>query len=980
MKHLLLQIVLFFIASTAVVGQININEYSAANLYNIKDNHNKTEDWIELYNSQEIDVDISGYHLSDKASKPGKWTIPEGTIIPAHGYLVFWCSGRDESFRGHFHTNFKLAQTKGNETLIFSDPSEIVIDEIPLGIALTDHSYSKTEDGGDTWAVCTTPTPRASNNNVKTYQRYTVAPSMDKEAGFYIDEVLVTITNNEPNSTLRFTTNGDNPTENSPIYMIPIAVNNTTIVKATSFSEDTTILTGKMDFNTYFINENFTLAVFSVGADEVINLANGNGDLIPVGSIEYFTKDKVRDATSFGSLNRHGQDSWILDHRSIDWVSRDEMGYSKAVKAKLFSYSDRDEYQKFMFRNSGDDNYPANDDQSHEGSTHIRDEYVQTLAMEGGMKVDQRAVERVILFLNGEYWGVYGMRERPVDHDYTKEYYDQGKYDLQFLTTWGSTQAQYGGAKAFNDWYRLRDFIMMNDMSDSTNYDMVKDELNVLSLIDYMIVNLNSVASDWLNYNTGWWRGIDADGDHKKWGYILWDLDATFDYYINYSGVPNTDPDAVPCDIDEIANFVEGFFGEIGYGTQNAGGGHPIANPETCVTILNGSSPYPATDTIYTIVIEQDDHCCNTLWDKPCQDLYDEIGQSIGGGGGGSAANCPSVLNGTCPFPANDPNLILTMSFAENCCDEWGGFCNEIYDFFAAGGGGGGGTEVSGNVGMHAKIFQKLQNESPEFKQLYYSRQADLMNTVYSCENMISTLERMLAVIEPEMPRQIERWGGTMTEWQQNVDKLKSFINQRCELFDDGMTECFELTGPFEVTMMVQPEGVGEIKINTIDIETFPWKGDYFGGMINKLKAKSKHDDYVFSHWESKAGSEFAPSMMDRKSTVTLVTQDTIVAVFKNLTAVTDLESGITLNVFPNPTTNVLNVNYDLKESANIKVSLVSMLGQSIAEFPKFNGNKSAGNHSITIDIDRYTIPAGIYLLKLQSERFDVTRKVSIVD
>jgi len=61
------------------------------------------------------------------------------------------------------------------------------------------------------------------------------------------------------------------------------------------------------------------------------------------------------------------------------------------------------------------------------------------------MSLDVRSVERVVVFLNGEFWGVYGMRDRPVDHDYTGYHYDQGKYDIQYLTTWGETEIQYGG-------------------------------------------------------------------------------------------------------------------------------------------------------------------------------------------------------------------------------------------------------------------------------------------------------------------------------------------------------------------------------------------------------------------------------------------------------------------------------------------------------------------------------------------------------
>ena len=47
---------------------------------------------------------------------------------------------------------------------------------------------------------------------------------------------------------------------------------------------------GKMDFNTYLIDEDFTLAVFSVAADSVLDLAGGNGPVIPIGSLEYFNK------------------------------------------------------------------------------------------------------------------------------------------------------------------------------------------------------------------------------------------------------------------------------------------------------------------------------------------------------------------------------------------------------------------------------------------------------------------------------------------------------------------------------------------------------------------------------------------------------------------------------------------------------------------------------------------------------------------
>lgn len=914
MKKIITLFVCVNLLAYTAFGQVLINEFSTSNLNGFLDNYERTEDWIELYNATNQAIDLGGYHLSDKESKPAKWKIPAGTIIPANGYLVFWCSGRDEVSDGNYHTNFKMAQTKNNEIVLLSDPNEIIIEMFDLDLTLVEHSRCRAQDGSDNWVVCTNPSPNASNNGTDQFASYTVSPSMDMEAGFYDETIIVTIINNEDASVLRYTVDGSNPVEISPVYTEPLTVNETTVIKARAFSENENVLPGKMDFNTYFINEEFTLAVFSVAADEVVNLANGDGELIPIGSLEYFNLDKERAATSFGSLNRHGQDSWILPHRSIDWVSRDEMGYSKAVKAELFGYSNRDEYQKFMFRNSGDDNYPANDDDDHEGSTHIRDEYVQTLAQIGGMKLDQRAVERVILFLNGEYWGLYGLRERPVDHDYTNEYYDQGKYDLQYLTTWATTEIQYGGEEAVTEWEGLRDFILTNDMGVEENYQTVKDQLQVTSLIDYMIVNLNCVASDWLNYNTGWWRGLDPEGDHKKWGYILWDLDATFDYYINYSGVPNISPDARPCDINEIADFMDDFF------DTGSGGGTPVENPDACATIINGSSPYAVTDTVFLQTIAADIYCCETDWDSQCQDLYDSIANGGGTGGAGE-----------------------------------------------------------GDVGKHEKIFLKLQEESDEFRQLYYSRQADMQNTVYSCENMMYVLDSMLAVIEPEMPRQIERWGGSMQEWEENVQDLKNFIGERCLLFDEGMVGCFDLSGPYNLTLKVEPQGVGEIKINTIDVETFPWTGAYYGEMDNKVKAKATDDNYVFSHWEQTAGSLILPDSTERKARIRLENPDTLTAVFTQVTATNELQSGIALNVFPNPATNQLTIKYELDQPMEVNISLYSITGQKVLTLDNQNNKQAVGVHVQEIDIVKPQLPTGVYILKLQASQHQMARKVTIV-
>ncbi len=949
--------------STPCFSQISVNEYSVSNLEDFEDNYGRFEDWIELYNNSTEPVDIGGWYLSDKENKPTKWRIPDGSIINGNAHLVFWCSGRDTLVQENFHTNFKLSQTKGTDMILLVNPEMEVVEMHALDLTLLGHSRSRMQDGDSNWRICTEPTPGASNDSSPQFLRYTETPEIELEAGFYNGTRVVHINNVDDEATLHYTLDGTNPSAFSQLYSGPIIVDATTVVKAAAFPTNDELLPGKMAFATYFIDETFSLPVFSVAANTVIELANGTGELIPIGSLEYFDKEGTLQAVAFGSLNRHGQDSWVLPHRSLDYFCRDEMGYEKAVNYPMFSYSERDEYQKFMFRNSGDDNYPADDEPSHIGSTHIRDEYVQELSRTGDMKLDTRAVERVILFLNGQYWGVYGMRERPVDHDYTKEYYDQGKYDIHYLSTWGTTEAEYGGLAAFTDWFEIRDFILENDMSIEENYDYARSRLRMISLSDYMLANLNTVAADWLNYNTGWWRGLDPEGDHKKWGYILWDLDATFDYYINYTNIPNRGPDALPCDIEDISDFMDAFFSDSD------------TEAEDCETFLNGSSPYPAEDPIYAAVIAEDDYCCDTDWDSVCQAIYDDY---LDNGGVVETEDCPAVVDGSCPYTPGDAALEVVMQMQPSCCSEWVPECQDRYHLLNTQWEG----IFEGNIGKHEKIFTKLLEENMTFRQLFFSRQADLMNTVYSCENMIELLDEMLAVIEPEMPRQIERWGGTMAEWQSNVEDLKDFILARCDFIDQGMIECYALEGPYELTIRMEPEGVGEVELNTISILESPWTGEYFGNMDNLLEAKVLDEfanQYVFVGWQLESGSEFLPDLSSPTASFRLDEPEVITAVFEaTLTTNETLAENHGIIAYPNPVQDQLFVNFELAEPARVEFELRDLSGRILATFERETSDRQAGNQHFRLDISSANLPQGMYILCLRIDEHEQMLKLAI--
>ncbi|HZV68589.1 MAG TPA: CotH kinase family protein [Saprospiraceae bacterium] len=585
-------------------SQIVINEYSAANLHRDADNFGKHEDWIELFNRGASPVNLAGWHLSDDEDDATLWTIQEDITINPGGYMVFWCSGRNAGK----HTSFKITQTKNNpETLVLANPAGTVVDKREMKKNQVHHSRGRTTDGSNTWSIFTEPTPGAPNDNSVPFESYTEKPDFNIEAGFYPGTQTVEITNEEPNSVVRYTLNGKEPTATSPQYVSPIVISTTKVLKAKVFSTDPEVLPGFMEYRTYFINESHTLPVVSVAGDELVLLANGNDTLRPTGSIEYFGKDKLLKTRSYGELNSHGQDSWVNHQRSLDWVSRDEMGYSRHLKEKIFSRSDRDEYQRIILRAAGDDNYPDGS-RIPGGGAHLRDAFIQNLADRNNLHLDVRRGEKAIIYMNGQYWGVYDLRELADDSDYTEYYYGQGKYDIQYILTWGGTWAEYGENKALSDFQETQDFIFDNDMTVQANFDSVAAMIDLQSLADYVIVNSASVCSDWLNWNTGWWRGTNPDGGHTKWGFILWDNDATFGYYINYTGIPDTTANASPCDVETLVEKDSVFYDEYLELAQDT-----FTDPSTGITYFPGDTLYYLPAGWYYLIADANDHMASLL-------------------------------------------------------------------------------------------------------------------------------------------------------------------------------------------------------------------------------------------------------------------------------------------------------------------------------------------------------------------------------
>ena len=143
---------------------VTVNEFMPSNASTLIGPDGSYCDWIELYNATGSDVDLSGYGVSDSPTQPLKYTLPQGTIIPANGVLLVYCTGRETpDGADRIEAPFSLAAY--TESVVFATPSGRILDQYDYTRADTDISYARDPDGVGEWKTTSQPTPGYTNNN-----------------------------------------------------------------------------------------------------------------------------------------------------------------------------------------------------------------------------------------------------------------------------------------------------------------------------------------------------------------------------------------------------------------------------------------------------------------------------------------------------------------------------------------------------------------------------------------------------------------------------------------------------------------------------------------------------------------------------------------------------------------------------------------------------------------------------------------------
>ena len=516
-----------------------INEVLASSDEVLPVNGEPACDWVELYNAGTNPVDLSQYGLSDNLNWPRKWQFPSGTTIYPGEFKLIRCDKSVNSGYGNSpHTSFGITKT-GGETITFSDPEGRVLDKLYIPPMHTDVSYGRSlETNG--FFYYKTPTPGAANGTG--FNGFAPSPSFTVPGGMYKGRIEVGV--NVPEGTeVRYTTDGSIPTlENSTVYTGPMQITGTTVLRIRAFQsglDPSDTMTASYLMNTYFslpvvslvidpyelYNEEDGLFTEGPNLDKSKGIPFRNSIYRKFGKIprpayvEFFDIDRsaqASDATELPRITAFSQGikvalggDYSLDMPQKTLKIRAQAKYGE----KYFNYPIFEDrpftfYKSFNLRNSGNDCV----------WTRFADGLQSQLIDLLDTDIMHLAFKPVIVYINGEYFGHYNMRER-------KDRFSIAQWeglDMDLADQITILRASWTTVQGSNKEYRemLNTIKTLSPGTKAEDLQYILDRVDVDSYFDYLAIEMFFGNSD--IGNTMFYK---LPGKDQKWKWLVFDLD-----------------------------------------------------------------------------------------------------------------------------------------------------------------------------------------------------------------------------------------------------------------------------------------------------------------------------------------------------------------------------------------------------------------------------------------------------------------------
>ena len=423
----------------------------------------------------------------------------------------------------HLHTNFKISSN--SETITLSNSSDEIIDQLTVENLPPDTSLGVYQNNPDL-VIYSETTPGYQNSN--NYFTGAVVESVvfSNNGGFLSESISLSLSGNSIGQTIRYTTDGRRPTSSDLIYSNPIQISDNSTVRAriyqtnyipsTTFSKsyvfddvpeiDTVFLT--TDPDNLFDEETGIYVFGEAGTYDTWQPyfgANFWEDWERPVHISYYKSETNEVEAEFdGGIKIFG--GWSRGQnpqRSLALFARGQYGYSK-FEESFFEELSYDDFQSLVLRNSGQDWTRSS----------IKDITLTSLMRGSGLDFQEH--NAVATYINGEYWGLYNMREKTNEHMLASKH----NIDANEITILP------GGD--YTDYNSLIDYVASIDLSVEANFEYVKDRVDLVNYALYQAANIYYNNTDWPGNNIKFWNHPNG-----KWRWIMYDTDFGFGPYWN---------------------------------------------------------------------------------------------------------------------------------------------------------------------------------------------------------------------------------------------------------------------------------------------------------------------------------------------------------------------------------------------------------------------------------------------------------------
>ena len=484
------------------------------------DGSGKKEDWIELYNTTNETIQLGGLYLSDKASSPDKWQIPAGINIGPNQYVTFFADGDPEE--GALHADFSF-KAGGEDAVLAQETANgiEILDQVSFEDIAHYSTFGRIPNGTGNFVKIGTPTPNASNNGSLLYLE---PPVIALESGVYQGSQTTTISHPDASATIRYTTDGSDPSGSSAVFNGSLSISSSQAVRAIA------VRSGYQNSapanSAYLLNENPNMDVIFITTDpdnffddqigiyvDGTNGVQGYCAPYPVNwaqdwerpaNFKMFTPDGSLAWDVNAGIEINGVCSRNNEMKSLGINLRDKDYGSSAIEYELYPTRDHEDYQRLKLRNSGQDFIRMG----------FRDMLNQQLVI-GQVDLDMLEGIPTLVFLNGEFWGIHNLREK-FSGEYFEAIYDVKEKDLDVIKSPGIPwqEVKEGTDEIYMD---LFNFVQGANMNNPSDLQYFEDNVDVNEFLNYWIFMTYLANYDWPANNLKVWRER-KEGEKWRWG------------------------------------------------------------------------------------------------------------------------------------------------------------------------------------------------------------------------------------------------------------------------------------------------------------------------------------------------------------------------------------------------------------------------------------------------------------------------------